>query len=73
MSFCLSIFVFKLSLLVSLFIGGALTATSIGITLRVLSDLNRQGSREGQVVLGAAVVDDILAVVLFAMLIESFS
>jgi Kef-type K+ transport system membrane component KefB len=44
-----------LELLPSLFIGGTLTATSIGITVRVLADLKRQASTEGQVVLGAAV------------------
>jgi len=61
---------FDLSTLVSLFIGGALTATSIGITLRVLSDLGQRNSREGQIVLGAAVLDDVLGVVLLALLYE---
>jgi len=61
---------FELSMLVSLFIGGTLTATSIGITVRVLTDLKRQHSKEGQIVLGAAVVDDILGVILLAMLYE---
>ncbi len=62
--------VFDLPLMVSLFIGGTLTATSIGITVRVLSDLGRQRSREGQIVLGAAVLDDVLGVVLLALLYE---
>jgi len=53
---------FELTVLVSLFIGGTLTATNIGITVRVLNDLKRQHSMEGQIVLGAAVVDDILGV-----------
>jgi len=47
---------FGMPLLVSLFIGGTLTATSIGVTVRVLGDLNRQQSHEGRVVLGAAVL-----------------
>jgi Kef-type K+ transport system membrane component KefB len=68
--FSLGYWVFKLSLLVSLFIGGTLTATSIGITVRVLADLNRQHSSEGQIVLGAAVLDDVLGVVLLALLYE---
>ncbi len=59
-----------LDLLPSLFVGGTLTATSIGITVRVLTDLKRQQSREGQVVLGAAVLDDVLGVVLLALLYE---
>jgi Kef-type K+ transport system membrane component KefB len=61
---------FELPLLVSLFIGGTLTATSIGITVRVLSDLKRQHSKEGQIVLGAAVLDDVMGVVLLALLYE---
>ena len=59
-----------LDLLPSLFVGGTLTANSIGITVRVLHDLGRQGSTEGHVVLGAAVLDDVLGVVLLALLYE---
>ncbi len=68
--FLLSYGVFGLSLLESLFIGGTLTATSIGITVRVLGDLKIQHGREGQIVLGAAVLDDIFGVVLLALLYE---
>ncbi len=50
--FLLAYGVFDLPLLVAWFIGGTLTATSIGITVRVLADLRRQDSIEGQVVLG---------------------
>lgn len=62
--------VIGLSLLESLFIGGTLTATSIGITVRVLTDLRISHSRQGQIVLGAAVLDDVLGVMLLAMLYE---
>ncbi len=68
--FGISWLAFERSLLEAFFIGGALTATSIGITVRVLTDLKRQRSREAQVVLGAAVIDDILGVVLLAVLYE---
>ena len=68
--FALGYWVLELSLLVSLFIGGTLTATSIGITVRVLSDLKRQQAPEGQIVLGAAVLDDVMGVVLLALLYE---
>jgi len=68
--FALAYWLFDLSLLVSLFIGGTLTATSIGITVRVLGDLKRQHSKEGQIVLGAAVLDDVMGVVLLALLYE---
>jgi len=70
LGFALGYWVFGLSVIVSLFIGGTLTATSIGITVRVLSDLKRQHASEGQIVLGAAVLDDVLGVVLLALLWE---
>lgn len=65
-----SYWLFNLSPIVSLFIGGTLTATSIGITVRVLSDLGRHKELEGQIVLGAAVIDDLLGVFLLAVLYE---
>ncbi|MDQ6965487.1 MAG: cation:proton antiporter [Mariprofundaceae bacterium] len=68
--FAASLWLFDLPMLMSLFIGGTLTATSIGVTVRVLRDLNRHKSPEAQVVLGAAVLDDILGVVLLAILYE---
>jgi Kef-type K+ transport system membrane component KefB len=61
---------FGFSPLQALFVGGTLTATSIGITVRVLTDLQRRHGREAQVVLGAAVIDDILGVILLALLYE---
>jgi len=70
LGFSLGYWIFELPLLVSLFIGGTLTATSIGITVRILTDLKRQYAEEGQIVLGAAVLDDILGVVLLALLYE---
>ncbi|HID46722.1 MAG TPA: cation:proton antiporter, partial [Chromatiaceae bacterium] len=70
LGFLLAHQLFGLEILVSLFIGGALTATSIGITVRVLTDLGQRNSREGQVVLGAAVLDDVMGVVLLALLYE---
>ena len=70
LGFCISYFLFSFSLLASLFIGCTLTATSIGITLRVLRDLKKQNSHEAQIVLGAAVLDDIVGIILLAMLYE---
>lgn len=70
LGYSLGFWILDLSLLVSLFIGGTLTATSIGITVRVLSDLKHQQNKEGQIVLGAAVLDDILGVILLALLYE---
>ena len=55
------------STLVALFAGAALTATSISITARVLSDLNALATREGQIVLGAAVADDVLGLIVLAV------
>ncbi len=68
--FTIAFWMFDLSLLISLFIGGTLTATSIGITVRVLTDLKLNNSHQGQIVLGAAVLDDVLGVMLLALLYE---
>ncbi|MEQ8955126.1 MAG: cation:proton antiporter [Gammaproteobacteria bacterium] len=70
LGFTVSRYLFGFELLVALFVGGTLTATSIGVTLRILKDVGRQSSREGVVVLGAAVVDDILGVLLLAVLFD---
>ncbi len=70
LGFSLSYWVFDLPLLMAMFIGGTLTATSIGITVRVLTDLKLHRSTEGEVVLGAAVMDDVMGVVLLALLYE---
>lgn len=61
---------FGLPMIVSLFVAGTLTATSIGITVRVLSDLGRRSSDEAQIVIGAAVLDDILGVIALAFLYQ---
>lgn len=68
--FALSFYLFGLSQMASLMIAGTMTATSIGITMRSLKDLGRDQSREGQIVLGAAVLDDILGVLLLAILFD---
>ncbi|WP_370143951.1 cation:proton antiporter [Chroococcidiopsis sp. CCALA 051] len=51
----------------AIFAGAALTATSIGITSKVLSELGTLNSREGQIILGAAVIDDVLGIIVLAV------
>ncbi|AMV39263.1 cation:proton antiporter [Planctomyces sp. SH-PL62] len=53
--------------IVAIMAGATLTATSVGITARVLSDLGKLKSPEGQVILGAAVIDDILGLVILTV------
>jgi Kef-type K+ transport system membrane component KefB len=53
--------------LVSIMAGATLTATSVGITARVLSDLGRLHDLEGQIILGAAVIDDILGLTILTV------
>ena len=53
--------------IVALVCGAALTATSIGISARVLSDLGRLDTPEGQVVLGAAVLDDVVGLIILSV------
>lgn len=52
----------------ALFIGAAMTATSIGITARVIKDMNLMNSIESKVIIGAAVIDDILGLVVLAVI-----
>jgi Kef-type K+ transport system membrane component KefB len=56
-----------LSTLVSITAGATLTATSVGITARVLSDLGRLRDPEGQIILGAAVIDDVLGLLILTI------
>jgi Kef-type K+ transport system membrane component KefB len=49
------------------FLGAALTATSVGITARVLKDLKRERSKEARIILGAAVLDDVMGLVILAV------
>ncbi len=51
----------------SIFAGAALTATSIGITSKVLSELGHLKSTEGQIIVGAAVIDDVLGIIVLAV------
>jgi Kef-type K+ transport system membrane component KefB len=53
--------------LAHLFIGGALCATSVGITARVFKDLGKLKTREARIILGAAVIDDVLGLLILAV------
>ena len=50
-----------------LFLGTALVATSVGITARVFKDLNKTQLKESQIILGAAVIDDVLGLIILAI------
>ncbi len=53
--------------LTHLFVGGTLTATSVGITARVLKDLGKANTKEARIILGAAVADDVIGLVVLAV------
>lgn len=55
------------SWLTHLFVGGTLTATSVGITARVLKDLGKANTKEARIILGAAVADDVMGLVVLAV------
>ncbi|HVF49122.1 MAG TPA: cation:proton antiporter [Pyrinomonadaceae bacterium] len=55
------------STLAHIFIGATLTATSVGITARVLKDMGQLQTREARIILGAAVIDDILGLLVLAV------
>ncbi|HLB12431.1 MAG TPA: cation:proton antiporter [Dehalococcoidia bacterium] len=51
----------------AVFVATAMVATSVGITARVLRDLGVLGSREARIILGAAVIDDIVGIMILAV------
>lgn len=57
--------------LVHIFIGATLCATSVGITARVFKDLGKLSTREARIILGAAVIDDILGLIILAIVAGS--
>lgn len=56
--------------IVAFFVGATLTATSVGVTMRVLNDIGKVQSEEGKVILGAAVIDDIIGLVMLSVLVD---
>lgn len=61
------VYLFNVDLVPAIFAGAALTATSIGITAKVLAEIQRLSSPEGQIIIGAAVLDDVLGIVVLAV------
>jgi Kef-type K+ transport system membrane component KefB len=59
--------IFHITAIPAIFAGAALTATSIGITSKVLSELGQLQSPEGQIIVGAAIIDDILGIIVLAV------
>ena len=53
----------------ALFLGAVLTATSVSISAQTLRELGRLRSKEGSIILGAAVIDDVLGVLVFALVL----
>lgn len=66
----------ELTMIIAITTGATLTATSVGITARVLADMNKLNTTESQIILGAAVVDDIIGLIILGVvsgLIEAFN
>ncbi len=51
----------------AIFVGATLTATSVGITARVLSDLQQMRTQEAKIIIGAAIIDDVLGLVILTV------
>ena len=60
---------FGFSHITALFVGTALTATSIGVKAEILLELRIIGTRLGSLIIGAAVIDDIISVIILTILI----
>ncbi len=73
LGFTVSYLFLNLSLNASLFIGGTLTATSIGITMRVLKDIGIATGKRAQIVLGAAVMDDLIGILFLVFVYDYIS
>ena len=63
------VFIFHVPLVPAVFAGAAMTATSIGITASVFGELKWLKRKEGQIVIGAAVLDDIIGIVILAVVV----
>ncbi len=61
------VFFFGIDTIPAIFAGAALTATSIGITAKVLAELGQLTTKEGQIIIGAAVLDDVLGIIVLAV------
>ena len=61
------VFLFGIDTIPAVFAGAALTATSIGITAKVLAEMQQLTSKEGQIIIGAAVLDDVLGIIVLAV------
>ena len=59
--------IFHVPAIAAIFAGAALTATSIGITSKVLSEMGQLKSKEGQIIVGAAIIDDVLGIIVLAV------
>ena len=62
--------IFHVDPIQAIFAGASMTATSIGITASVFGELGYLRTREGQIVIGAAVLDDILGIVILAVVVS---
>jgi Kef-type K+ transport system membrane component KefB len=61
---------FGLSLQTSLFVGVALTATSVSVSVQTLRELGRLQSKEGLIILGAAIIDDVLGILVLSIVLS---
>lgn len=61
------------SVYIHAFVGATLSATSVGITARVLKDLGRSEDDEARIILGAAVIDDVLGLVVLALVVGAIA
>lgn len=67
--FVASYFLPNVGALAHIFVGATLAATSVGISARVLKDMGKLNTKEAKIILGAAVIDDVLGLVLLAVVV----
>ena len=54
----------------ALFLGAALVATSVGITARVIKDMRLTHTKEAKIIIGAAVIDDVMGLIILAVVVS---
>lgn len=70
LTFLVTYYLLSLPLVACLFVSVAMTATSIGVTVAIWSDLGRERSEEGNLLMSLVAIDDIIGVLLMALLFE---
>ena len=63
----LTVFYYDYNMVHAMYMAAAMVATSVGVTAKVIMDMNAANTKEARIILGAAVIDDVLGMIVLAM------